>query len=184
MDKTDDNSSLPKIRSRPSGLLVRAVQPKDAEAVTELVNLPGYRWGTLRLPFHTPDEVKGWIERAAPGSVGLVALVDGQMVGNAGLDRLVGRRAHAGRIGMGVHDSWVGRGIGKALLAALVDTADNWIGLLRLELTVWTDNEPALALYRRFGFAVEGTHFSYGFRNGCYADAHAMARILQARSTP
>ena len=156
---------------------LRAVQSRDAEAVAELVNLPGYRWGTLRLPYHTPEEVRGWIEKPGSASISLVAIAAGQVVGNAGLDRLSGRRAHAGRIGMGVHDAWIGRGIGTALLAALLDTADQWLGLLRVELTAWTDNPPALALYRRFGFVVEGTHQAYGFRDGRYVDAHAMARL-------
>jgi len=56
------------------------------------------------------------------------------LVGNAGLDRFSGRRAHAGGIGMGVHDAWTGRGIGAALLEALLETADKWWNLRRVEL--------------------------------------------------
>ncbi len=47
----------------------------------------------------------------------------------------------------------------------------------RLEQKVFTDNAQALALYRRRGFVVEGTHRAYAFRDGCYADAHSMARL-------
>jgi putative acetyltransferase len=177
MGDKNTNEALPTVSKPLVGLLLRAVQPKDAEAVAELVNLPGYRWGTLRLPFHTPEEIRIRIEKAAPGSLGLVAVVDGQVVGNAGLERLSGRRAHAGRLGMGVHDAWAGRGVGSALLAALLDAADNWLDLQRVELTVWTDNVPALALYRRCGFEVEGTHRGYAFRDGRYVDAYAMARL-------
>ena len=165
---------------RPEWLL-RAVQPKDAEGLAELINLPGYRWGTLGLPYQTPEQVGRRIEKAGPDLVSLVAGADGRIIGSAALERQTGRRGHVGRIGMGVHDSWTGRGLGSALLAALLDTADNWLGLHRVELTVWTDNAPALALYRRFGFAVEGTHGAFGFRDGSYADAHAMARL---RSDP
>lgn len=158
-------------------VVVRAARPADAEAIAALLNLPGYRWGTLRLPFHTPEEVSAWLEKSGQGSLKLVATVGEQLVGNAGLDRFTGRRAHAGRIGMGVHDSWTGRGIGTALLGALVETADKWLALRRLELTVYTDNAAGIALYRRFGFVVEGTHKAYSFRDGAYVDAHAMARI-------
>jgi putative acetyltransferase len=52
-----------------------------------------------------------------------------------------------------------------------------WIGILRLELTVYTDNAAALALYRRFGFAIEGRHRGYALRDGVLADVYAMARI-------
>jgi putative acetyltransferase len=164
-------------RQLPPGLLVRATRPQDAAAIAEMHNLPGFRWGTLRLPFAAPEEVKTWIENRAPGSVNLVAILDGEIVGGAGLDRYKGRRSHAGGIGMGVHDAWTGRGIGAALLTALVDMADRWLGLRRLELTVFADNMPAIALYRRFGFQVEGTHRAFALRDGVYVDALAMARL-------
>jgi putative acetyltransferase len=78
---------------------------------------------------------------------------------------------------MGVHDAHVGRGIGTRLLRAILDTADNWLDLRRNELTVFVDNAPAIALYERHGFAVEGTLRSYAFRDGAYEDVYAMARL-------
>ena len=162
-------------------VFIRAFCPGDAAALTDMVNLPGYQWGTLRPPFGTQDQIRRRVEQAGPDSLNLVALVDGQIVGDAGLEQMAGRRAHVGRIGMGVDDAWTGRGIGGALLGALLDAADNWMDLRRIELTVWTDNAPALALYRRFHFAIEGTHGDYAFRNGRYVDAYTMARL---RSNP
>ena len=164
------------ISKPPPGLTLRAVEPGDARAVAELVSLPGYRWGTLQLPFRSPENVRQALEKAGPDALSLVAIVEGQVVGNAGLERMGRRRTHAGQIGMGVHDAWTGRGIGKALLDALLDAADNWLGLRRVELTVWTDNVPALALYRRCGFVVEGNLRAYALRDGRLVDAHAMAR--------
>ena len=157
------------------GLRIRAAEPKDADAIAALTNLPGFRWGTLQLPFRTPEHVRGRMGRADVLSV--LAEADDQVIGSATLTPLSGRRAHAGQVGMGVHDGYTGRGVGTALLAALLDAADQWLALRRVELTVWTDNAPALALYRRFGFAVEGTHVAYGFRDGRYVDCHAMARV-------
>ena len=164
-------------RQPPSGLLLRAGCPQDAEAMVAMMNLPGFRWGTARLPFQAPDEIRSRLEQASPTGRMLVALVDGELVGSASMERLAGRRAHIGRIGMGVHDAWVGRGIGSALMTALVDLADNWLGLRRLELTVNVDNVPALALYRRFGFEVEGTHRAHLLRGGQLVDGHTMARL-------
>jgi L-phenylalanine/L-methionine N-acetyltransferase len=88
------------------------------------------------------------------------------------------RRRHAGELGMSVRDDWHGRGVGTALLAAALDLADNWINYTRLELTVYTDNAAALALYRKFGFEIEGTLMSYAFRGGRFIDAYTMARIV------
>ena len=87
------------------------------------------------------------------------------------------RRRHAASIGMTVHDAWAGRGVGTAPMAAAVDLADNWLNLRRIELTVYVDNEPAIRLYRRFGFEVEGTAIGYSFRDGEFVDAHMMARL-------
>jgi len=62
-------------------------------------------------------------------------------------------------------------------LQAAISLADNWLHLLRLELTVYTDNEVAVRLYKKHGFFIEGTHRAYALRDGKYVDAYAMARI-------
>jgi L-phenylalanine/L-methionine N-acetyltransferase len=77
-----------------------------------------------------------------------------------------------------VRDDWQSKGVGTRLMEACVDLADNWLGLTRLDLRVYTDNAPAIALYERFGFKVEGTHRRFALRNGEYVDAHVMARLL------
>jgi putative acetyltransferase len=87
------------------------------------------------------------------------------------------RRSHVYGIGMAVHDAWHGRGVGSALMAAGIDLAENWMQVKRLELTVYVDNAPALALYKKFGFEIEGTLRMYTFRNGEYVDAYMMSRI-------
>ena len=70
--------------------------------------------------------------------------------------------------------------LSAALLTAIVDLAENWLGLQRLELVVFTDNNPAIALYKRFNFAVEGTLRQYAYRNGAIADVYTMARLAAA----
>jgi GNAT superfamily N-acetyltransferase len=77
----------------------------------------------------------------------------------------------------GVHDDFRQRGIGTALLAAVVEVADRWLGLKRLQLTVYADNEPAIRLYRKFGFEKEGRLRAFAFRDGVYVDALAIARL-------
>lgn len=156
---------------------IRASRPSDAEGIAAIANLPGFRAGTLRLPFQSVEETRQWLEKSSPNSTGLVAVLDGQIVGNAGMNRLVGRRIHSANIGMGVHDDFTGCGIGSALLGALVDTADNWLAIKRLELTVYVDNARAIALYEKFGFETEGRLRAFGFRNGKYVDAFTMGRL-------
>ncbi|MHC2297001.1 GNAT superfamily N-acetyltransferase [Rhizobium mongolense] len=110
-----------------AGLIIRALRASDIEAVTALINLPGFRFGTLRLPYQTIDETRKRFENAGPGQVNLVAELDDRIVGDAGMMRYLGRRSHAANTGMGVHDDFTGKGIGSALLAELIDMADNWL---------------------------------------------------------
>jgi L-phenylalanine/L-methionine N-acetyltransferase len=62
-------------------------------------------------------------------------------------------------------------------MEAALDLADNWLNLIRVELTVYSDSAAAIALYEKFGFEIEGTHRHYAFRNGEYVDAYYMVRI-------
>ncbi|WP_137130210.1 GNAT family N-acetyltransferase [Rhizobium sp. FY34] len=158
-------------------IVIRAARQSDAEAITTLVNLPGFRYGTLRMPFQSIAETTRRFNEANASTHSLVAELSGEIIGEIGLMRQGGRRAHAASMGMGVHDAHAGRGVGSALISAVIDLADNWLNLRRLELTVYTDNKPALALYRKFGFAVEGTLHDYAFRDGVFVDAYAMARL-------
>jgi putative acetyltransferase len=111
-----------------------------------------------------------------------VATIAGEVVGNLGLHAASKspRRRHVGMIGMAVRDDRQGRGVGTALMRAALELADGWLNYHRLELVVYTDNLAALHLYRKFGFAVEGTCRAYAFRDGAYVDAYAMARMNPA----
>jgi L-phenylalanine/L-methionine N-acetyltransferase len=161
----------------PCGLTIRAREPGDWQELADLMQLPKVRWGTMRLPFRSREEVRKFIETPAERVTCLVALLDGRLVGHADVTQYPGRRSHVGSIGLIVHDDFHGRGIGSALLATLVDVADNWLNLRRLELVVYVDNEPAIRLYRKAGFEVEGTKRAEAFRAGAFADAYLMARL-------
>ncbi|MDQ0454812.1 RimJ/RimL family protein N-acetyltransferase [Rhizobium paknamense] len=117
------------------------------------------------------------MESKPPEVTTLLAEIDGQIVGDIGMTRFTGRRNHVATIGMGVHDDFQRRGIGRALLSAIIDLADNWLNITRLELTVYTDNAAAIGLYQSFGFEQEGLHRAFAFRNGIFVDALAMARL-------
>lgn len=159
---------------------IRAAEPEDAAALAAMMNTPRAYSGTLQLPY---PSVELWTERLSRltdnGRTLLLAEApDGTPVGHTGLwvDPKP-RRRHVADFGIAVRDDWQGRGVGSALMTALVDLADNWLGLTRLELTVYTDNEAAIALYRRFGFEHEATCRAYALRGGRYVDVYRMARL-------
>jgi len=87
------------------------------------------------------------------------------------------RRSHVATFGIGVSTAFQGRGVGSALMAGMPDLCDNWLRITRIELTVYIDNPAALALYRMYGFGVEGTGRQYALRDGEYVDAYFMARM-------
>lgn len=162
----------------PTEILIRAAEPADVAALTEVLGQPRAVWGTLQLPFVSVETRRKRMEATGPGHTQLVAVIDGKVIGVAGLHPTDNaRRAHAASIGMAVHDAYAGRGAGRALVAALVDQADRWLNLRRLELSVFADNVRAIALYERFGFEREGLLRAYAWRDGAYADALAMARL-------
>jgi putative acetyltransferase len=78
---------------------------------------------------------------------------------------------------MAVHDAYAGCGAGTALMTALVEVADRWWNIKRLELDAYVDNARAIALYERFGFEREGVLRAYAWRDGVYVDSLAMARL-------
>jgi putative acetyltransferase len=160
-----------------SDIVVRAAEPSDVAAITEVMNQPRAYWGTLQWPYHSVAlrEAKFTVDR---NNVQLVGLIDGKVVGNIGLHREIAhRRAHCASIGMAVHDAYAGRGVGSALMQAVVDLAERWWNIKRLELSVYADNPRAIALYERFGFQREGLHRAYAWRDGEYVDSLAMARL-------
>ena len=158
-------------------VVVRAASVEDYQDVYEVLACPGVVRDTLQLPYVSIDRRKKGLEDPPEGTYSLVAEVDGRVVGDIGLTRGKGRRAHVGHIGMEVHDDFQGRGIGSKLMEAALDLADNWLGLKRVELTVYTDNAPAIRLYEKFGFEIEGTLRALAMREGKYVDAYAMAQI-------
>jgi putative acetyltransferase len=158
---------------------VRAAELADVDALTRLFSHRNAYAQTLQLPLQSTEV---WRKRLATNDDTqhtLVATVGGEVVGNLGLTRLTRpRRAHVGEIGMAVRDDWQGKGVGAALMKAALDLADNWLGLRRIELHVHADNERAIALYRKFGFELEGTHRAYAIRDGVYVDSLSMARLI------
>ena len=159
--------------------LIRRAEPDDYEAVRQVFAGPKVVWGTLQLPFASAESWRKRLAEPGEGTYFLVACANDEVIGQLGLHTFpnVPRRRHAGWIGMAVRDDWQGKGAGGALVQAAIDLASNWLNLTRLELEVYTDNEPAVQLYKKFGFEVEGTFVRYAFRDGQYVDVYAMARL-------
>lgn len=158
---------------------IRRTEPSDYEAIQRIFANPRVIWGTLQLPFPSREQWRKRLSEPPKGLFGLVACIEQEVVGQIDLSTypLKPRRRHVGQIGMAVRDDRQGQGIGTALMEATIDLADNWLNLTRLELEVFVDNIPAVRLYEKCGFMIEGTQVDFAFREGQYADVYLMARL-------
>jgi putative acetyltransferase len=160
-------------------IVIRRADVADADAMQAIFSGRKVIAGTLQIPY---PSVEAWRKRLQDGTASghtLVASIDGSVVGMGGLHPggRSPRRHHVGDLFLAVRDDAQGRGVGSALMRATLDLADNWLNLQRVELWVFTDNLAAVALYRKFGFVVEGTCRAHAFRDGRYCDTYAMARL-------
>ncbi|MCV2366717.1 GNAT family N-acetyltransferase [Roseateles oligotrophus] len=164
-------------------ITIRRAQVSDAAAFADMMSHPEVFAGLLQNPHPSEEQ---WRQRlqdgSAPGKtdLNLVALNEaGRLLGSAGLHPAGAalRRRHVASLGVSVAQFAQGQGVGTALLAALMDYADNWGQILRTELTVYADNARAIKLYQRMGFEQEGRMKAYALRAGVYVDTLAMARL-------
>lgn len=87
------------------------------------------------------------------------------------------RQKHRAGLGMGLLPAYRGKGIGSLLLESVIKKAKEF-GLEKVELHVYTDNDPAIALYKKYGFEEEGVIKKYRKLDGKYFDCLSMAKFL------
>ena len=162
-----------------NGITIRAMEPADAREVSAVTGGAGTFEGTLQLPDMPVASRVEWLEKVDPLSCRLVAVAAGRVVGLAGLHSVGNslRRSHVRMLAIGIGSDFQGRGVGRMLISRLLDWADNWAGVLRIELMVHADNDRAMALYRAMGFEEEGRHLAYAMKDGRYVDSLSMARL-------
>jgi len=153
---------------------IRPIGPEDAEGAAALRRMPGVFENTLGLPSYRTADSKAFIAGLGPDDHNFVAgLDDGTVIGWAG-----------GSVGLYVHTDYQNKGVGTALMETLLDLADNWLMLVRVELEVYADNERAIHLYEKLGFEQEGLLRMTTVRNGRYVDEYKMARIRPGGTAP
>ncbi len=174
-----DEVKSPSRRQDHRDLKIRPVRPEDAEALNEVRRQPRVMEFTLAMPSETITFNRKFIEDLGPDDHAMVAEVAGRLVGAASLHVKHGKLRHSAELGIIVHDEFQGQGIGRALMGALLDLADNYLGLVRVELEVTADNERAIGLYKSLGFQTEGRKAKAVFRGGQYVDLLVMSRVRE-----
>ncbi len=93
----------------------------------------------------------------SPDEIEIIAIVDGKVVGTAGIEA-IGRKdklKHRAELGISVLKDYWGLGLGKALTGACIRCAKE-AGYTQLELNVVAENEAAVSLYQSMGFVEFG----------------------------
>ena len=158
---------------------IRPIEPRDAEGAAVLRRMPGVFENTLGLPSERVQHSIDGFQRFGPDDHIFVAVLeDGTVIGSAGLQVCTNpRMRHVGTLGMLVHTEFQNQGIGTALMKTVLELADNWLMLVRVELEVFADNQRAIRLYEKLGFETEGRKRMSCVRSGRYADELLMARL-------
>ncbi len=163
--------------------IIRPVNIGDGKGINELRRMPGVFENILGIPSERVKRNEDHIVNMDSNTHQFVAVTKNQLgeeviIGTAGLTVYANHRLrHCASIGIMIHKDYQSKGVGTALMKALIDIADNWLMLVRVELTVFEDNEKAIALYEKLGFEKEGVKKLAAIRNGKYENEFLMARI-------
>lgn len=158
-------------------ITIRPVRIEDAEAINAIRRSPSVVENTFGMPSERIEANRKFIENLSGDDHLLVAEVDGEVVGMAGIHLKRGKARHSAGLGIMVRDDYQGRGIGRRLMESLLDLADNWLDLRRVELEVLADNDRAIQLYKSLGFEEEGVKRAAHIAHGEYKDLLMMARL-------
>jgi GNAT superfamily N-acetyltransferase len=168
------------------GIAIRRAGPADGDALMRAVDAIDRETEFLGVP----DQPHPWAARPEAelrslnendtGAVFLAVTPDGGIIGylSAFTGHFLRNRGNIFIAVIGLREDWRGRGIG----ARLFEAVELWARARRawrLELRVSSLNERGLALYRKRGFAIEGSIRGGVFRRGAWTDDFWMAKLLE-----
>lgn len=165
-------------------IIYREATAADAEALLLHLNTVGGETDNLSYGGDTflisPEKEAKFIDRFArsKNDVMYVTECDGKIVGNAIVERnRIARYSHRAEITVTVLRDFWGQGIGSRLMQMMIDFAkDTGIEILYLEAR--SDNERAISLYKKFGFACIGIYENFFKIEEKYHDAQLMTLVL------
>jgi L-phenylalanine/L-methionine N-acetyltransferase len=166
---------------------IREAEPGDAAALVALaraISREPERWLLSSSEWRAPAAERRYLRavRRSPHAAVFVAEAPEGLVARLSVARDPHPASyHVADLGLMVAAGHRRRGIGRALLRRAVEWARE-SDVTKLELHVFPDNEPAIALYESFGFVREGYRRRHYLRDGEYVDAVLMA--FETRPSP
>ncbi|RIJ23983.1 GNAT family N-acetyltransferase [Henriciella barbarensis] len=146
-------------------------------AACEFVAAEKVYLGRVALPPFDPE--RNLPKRMIAEDLPMYCLVDaGKVVGWADIVPVdIPECAHRGILGIGLLPEARGKGSGKRLLEAVCHHAQR-VGIEKVELTVYSSNRAAIALFERYGFRRIGIIQDYRRLDGVTYDGLMMEKSL------
>ena len=136
----------------------------------------------------TEETISAWldeVDKATNELMFAIRLIDDEdLIGTVGFDGIEWSNQAAGfAIGLGDRSNW-GKGYGAEATQLALVFAFNELGLHRLQLTVFSYNHRAIALYEKCGFKREGVFREYIRRDGQRYDMYLYGLLRQEWAAP
>ena len=152
----------------------------DAEAIRQIYNIEvTSSTVTFDLVPRSLEEQRSWLAARSGAHAVLVVEVDGVVAGFGSLSKWRDRPAYSTTVedSIYIHRDHHGRGLGKALLTELVDTATAH-GFHACMARIVGGHDASIALHRSCGFENVGTEREVGRKFNRWLDVVLMERML------
>ena len=173
--------------ARPGLVAVRAAEPRDLARVTAIY-ARHVREGLASFETEAPDEreiARRYEAVRAGGFPYLVAEVESEVVGYAYANLYRTRPAYRFSLENSIYvdPRFMGRGVGRNLLARLIDECAA-IGCRQMIAVIGDSaNDASIGLHAALGFERVGTLKAVGFKHGRWVDSVLMQRRIGAGDT-
>jgi RimJ/RimL family protein N-acetyltransferase len=166
-------------------MLIREIKHEDAENFINLIKQVETEANFMLMEAGerktTPEQQRKQLERIEQQSNSTIFIAkqeEGKLVGYLiAIGGSVKRTKHSAYLVIGILEEYRGQGIGTALFQCLEDWAINH-NISRLELTVVTQNDSGVALYKKSGFEIEGTKRNSLMIDGTPFNEYYMSKLL------
>ncbi len=160
-------------------VIVREADKTDGKTIEDIINSVASE-KYLVVPDQSRKDWDVTIEEIKKrNSLIIVAQVDEQVVGMAHLVKgRLPKNKHVGFLGISILKDFRGNGIGNAMMNYTIEWAKRQNELEKISLTVFSTNNPAINLYRKLGFTIEGRMKKHYKIEGKYIDDIAMTKLL------
>ncbi len=165
-------------------LLLRDPERSDAEQLLDYLKVTSQE---TRFLLREPDEIPSLdkelefidMQNSSENSLFLMAFLDGEFAGCCSFQRNARKRTrHRATVAIALYQKFTRMGIGGRMFEKLFSEAKK-LGIEQLELTVISDNLPALNMYLKHGFEITGKQpHNAKYADGTYADTYFMVKKL------